>query len=120
MYISEKGIKSITLVGHIGKLCKLSIGAFNTHSKICDVRIEAFIYYLALKGAPRSLLSKVNSCLTSEEAVKILLDNSYGEVFDDMTKGCEDRIKRYLKNISLNIKVVMYSMDYGILGGKHD
>jgi cobalt-precorrin-5B (C1)-methyltransferase len=120
MYINEKGIKSITLVGHIGKLSKLSIGAFNTHSKLCDVRIEAFIYYLALKGAPIGLLSKVNSCLTSEEAVKILLDNGYREVFDDMTKGCEDRIKRYLKNIALNIKVIMYSMDYGILGGEHD
>lgn len=119
-YINEKGIRSITLVGHIGKLCKLSIGAFNTHSKLCDVRIEAFIYYLALRGAPLEVLTKVNSCLTSEEAVKILLDYGYQEIFNDMTKGCEDRIRRYLKNNSLNIKVIMYSMDYGILGGKHD
>jgi cobalt-precorrin-5B (C1)-methyltransferase len=120
MYISEKSARNITLVGHIGKLCKLSIGAFNTHSKICDVRIEAFIYYLALKGAPKELLSKVDSCLTSEEAVKLLFESGYDGIFDDMTKGCEDRIRRYLKNTSLNIKVIMYSMNYGILGGKHD
>lgn len=120
LYINEKGIKNITLVGHIGKLCKLSIGAFNTHSKICDVRIEAFIYYLALKEAPIELLTKVDSCLTSEEVVKLLFENGNEEIFDDMTKGCEDRIRRHLKNESLNIKVIMYSMDYGILGGKHD
>jgi cobalt-precorrin-5B (C1)-methyltransferase len=119
-YMSEKGVRNITLVGHIGKLCKLSIGAFNTHSKICDVRIEAFIYYLALKGASIELLSKVDSCLTSEEAVKLLFESGYDGVFNDMAKGCEDRIRRYLKNTSLNIKVIMYSMDYGILGGKHD
>jgi cobalt-precorrin-5B (C1)-methyltransferase len=120
MYINEKKLTNITLVGHIGKLCKLSIGAFNTHSKLCDVRIEAFVYYLALRGASRELLSVVNSCVTSEEAVKILQENSCHEIFDDMAKGCEDRIRRYLKNEALNIKVIMYSMDYGILGGKHD
>jgi cobalt-precorrin-5B (C1)-methyltransferase len=120
MYINEKGIKNITLVGHIGKFCKLSIGAFNTHSKICDVRIEAFIYYLALKGAPIELLSKVDSCLTSEEAVKLLFESGYDGILDDMVKGCKSRIKRYLKNDSLNIKVIAYSMDYGILGGKND
>ncbi len=115
LYISEKNFKSITLVGHIGKLCKLSIGAFNTHSKICDVRIEAFVYYLALSGAPLELLESVNCCKTSEEAVKLIIETGYEEVFKAMTKGCEDRIRRYLKNSTLDIKVLMYSMDYGIL-----
>lgn len=120
MYINEKGMYNITLVGHIGKLCKLSVGAFNTHSKLCDIRIEAFVYYLAMIGAPSELLFRVNSCVTSEEAVKLLQDSGYQGIFDDMTKGCEDRIKRYLKNEALNIKVIIYSMDYGILGGKND
>jgi cobalt-precorrin-5B (C1)-methyltransferase len=120
MYINEKGIANITLVGHIGKLCKLSIGAFNTHSKLCDIRIEAFVYYLAMNGAASELLSIVNSCVTSEEAVRILYEKGYQGIFKDMAKGCEDRIRRYLKNESLNIKVIMYSMDYGILGGRHD
>ena len=120
MYIHEKGLNNISLVGHVGKLCKLSIGAFNTHSKLCDVRIEAFVYYLALAAAPSELISKVNACVTSEEAVKLLQENGYQELFDEMASGCENRIRRYLKNDSLNIKVIMYSMDYGILGGKHD
>lgn len=120
LYINEKGLNNITLVGHIGKLCKLSIGAFNTHSKTCDVRIEAFIYYLALKGVPVEFLTKIDVCKTSEEAVKLLFENDFEDIFDKMAKGCEDRIKRYLKKDTLNIKVIMYSMDYGILGGKHD
>lgn len=119
-YINEKGFKSATLVGHIGKLSKLSIGAFNTHNKICDVRIEAFVYYLALAGAPLQLLEGVNCCKTSEEAVKLVIENGYEGIFTAMIKGCEDRIQRYLKQSVLDVKVIMYSMDYGVLGGKHD
>lgn len=119
-YINEKGFKGITLVGHIGKLSKLSIGAFNTHNKICDVRIEAFVYYLALAGAPREFLEKINNCKTSEEAVKLVMENGYEEVFTAMVKGCGDRIRSYLKQSALEVKVIMYSMDYGVLGGKYD
>ncbi|HYE81684.1 MAG TPA: cobalt-precorrin-5B (C(1))-methyltransferase CbiD [Clostridia bacterium] len=115
LYINEKGFESVTLVGHIGKLCKLSVGAFNTHSKTCDVRIEAFVYYLALSGAPLELLEIINCCKTSEEAVKLIMETGNEKVFEAMTEGCEARIKRYLKQSSLKIKVIMYSMDYGIL-----
>lgn len=120
LYAVEKGIRHITLVGHIGKLCKLSIGAFNTHSKQCDARIEAFIYYLALQQAPMELLNHVNECISSEEAVKLIMGGKYEDVFTVMTKGCVERIKRYVKIPELDIKVVMYSMDYGVLGGQDD
>jgi len=114
-YINEKGFRSVALVGHIGKLCKLSIGAFNTHSRVCDVRIEAFVYYLALCGTPVKLLEEVNRCRTSEEAVKLIVDAGCSKVFACMAKGCEGRIRRYLKDDRLSIKVIMYSMDYGVL-----
>ncbi|HWR62358.1 MAG TPA: cobalt-precorrin-5B (C(1))-methyltransferase CbiD [Clostridia bacterium] len=120
LYINEKGFRKLTLAGHIGKLCKLSIGAFNTHSRVCDVRIEAFVYYLALEGAPASLLEEVNRCRTSEEAVRLIIEAGYREIFGAMTRGCEDRIRRYLKNDGLNVRVIMYSMDYGVLGGSDE
>lgn len=120
LYSKNKGFNKITLVGHIGKLCKLSIGAFNTHSKICDVRIEAFVYYLALNSAPIELINCVNECKTSEEALKLIIDNNYSVVINKMIAGCVERIKRYLKDedSESNIHVIMYSMDYGILGVK--
>ena len=122
LYSNGKGFDKITLVGHIGKLCKLSIGAFNTHSKICDVRIEAFVYYLALNSAPPLLINSVNECKTSEEALTIILNNNYSIVINKMIAGCIERIKRYLKEDALecSIEVIMYSMDYGILGGIYD
>ncbi|MBU3190234.1 cobalt-precorrin-5B (C(1))-methyltransferase CbiD [Clostridium bowmanii] len=120
LYSKNKGFDKIILVGHIGKLCKLSIGAFNTHSKICDVRIEAFVYYLALNSATIELINCVNECKTSEEALKLIIDNNYPVVINEMIAGCVERIKRYLKDEDgeSNIHVIMYSMEYGILGGK--
>ena len=77
LYCYNNGFKKITLVGHIGKLCKLSIGGFNTHSKICDMRIESFIYYLSLLNAPHEIVMEINECLTSEEALKVIIENNY-------------------------------------------
>lgn len=114
LYAYNKGFKSITLIGHIGKLSKLSLGAFNTHSKICDGRMEAFIYYLAFRKAPLKLLGKINNCLTAEEAINLCIEEGYGEVVEDMAKGCEERIQRYLKDENFPIKVLIYSMEKGV------
>lgn len=114
-YAYNAGFRSIKLVGHIGKLCKLSLGAFNTHSKICDMRIESFVYYLALRGAPMEVIEEINRCITSEEALKVLVDKGYRCVIEDMVVGSEFRIKRYLKDQDFDIEVIMYSMELGIL-----
>lgn len=113
-YIYTKGFKSIKLLGHIGKFAKLSIGVFNTHSKVCDARMEAFVYYLALMEAPIDLIEKINNCLTAEEAVNICIDNGYGSIVKLMEDGSENRIKRYIKDENFDIEVKMYSMERGI------
>lgn len=114
LYAYNKGFKSITLVGHIGKFAKLSIGVFNTHSKVCDARMEAFIYYLAFMGAPLDLLEKINNTLTAEEGMNICIDEGYGKVVKLMEKGAEKRIKKYLKDEDYKVEVIIYSMGKGV------
>lgn len=114
LYIQSKGFNSITLIGHIGKFAKLALGIFNTHSKTADTRMEAFVYYLALMGAPRELLERINKTLTAEEAVNICVEEGYGKIVKHMEKGAEDRIKTYLKDENLDIKVIIYSMERGV------
>lgn len=117
LYIYNKGFKSMTLVGHIGKFSKLSIGIFNTHSKISDARMEAFVYYLALRNAPISIIERVNNAITAEEGLNICIEEGYGEVVRDMEIGAENRIRRYLKDENYKVKVIMYSMERGVLMG---
>jgi len=115
LYCYNKGFKKIILVGNIGKLCKLSIGVFNTHSKVCDARIESFIYYLALTNAPKDLIFKVKEALTAEEALKIIIESGHKKAIEEMKKGCVERVKSYIKDKDFNIEVIMYSMEYGTL-----
>jgi len=114
-YAYNKGFKKITLVGHIGKLSKLALGAFNTHSQVCDMRMEALVYYLALAQAPLEILREVNSCTTAEEAVEIIIQSEYKSIFQDIKKGCIERIRKYLKDRDFDVDVYIYSMKYGVL-----
>ena len=107
----------MTLVGHIGKLAKLSIGIFNTHSKVSDARMEAFIYYLALRKAPISVIERVNNAITAEEGLNICIEEGYKEIIRDMEIGAENRIRKYLKDENYKVKVIMYSMERGVIMG---
>ncbi len=115
LYAKNKNFKKIVLIGHIGKISKLSIGAFNTHSSICDLRIEAFVYYLALAGAPQGLIEEITRCTDSEEALQLVLKHDLGNIVTNMRQGCIDRIQKYVKDPNFNIDVIIYSMDLGIL-----
>lgn len=115
LYCYNKGFKKITLVGHIGKLSKLSIGAFNTHSKVCDVRMEAFIYYLALAKAPVEVLERIKNCITTEEALDVVFESGMDSIIQDMKLGCIDRVRRYIKNDNFDIVLYMYSMKHGVI-----
>lgn len=114
-YAYEAGFRNITLLGHIGKFSKLSLGIFNTHSKNCDTRMEAFVYYLFMIGAPRDFIMKISTMNTAEEAMNLCVQNGYASAILEMQKGAEARIKRYLKDDSLNIKVHIYSMEGGLI-----
>jgi len=115
LYCYNRGFEKITLVGHIGKLSKLSIGAFNTHSRVCDVRMEAFVYYLALSKAPFDMIDRVKNCITTEEALEVVRRGGFGLITENMKDGCIERIRRYVKDDTFDISLYMYSMKYGVL-----
>lgn len=114
LYAHSKGFKAMTLIGHIGKFAKLAVGAFNTHSKICDIRMESFVYYLAFLSAPRELIEKVDGSLTAEEALNICIEAGYPEIVKKMEEGAARRVKKYIKDDSIDIDVIIYSMERGV------
>ena len=102
----EKEVHSVLLVGHIGKLSKISAGCFNTHSRVCDVRLEVISLELALVGAPRELVQQVYAEKTTEGAVKLLGDR-YNEIYENIVEKAKNRIEQYCYG-SIRAEVIMF------------
>ena len=67
------GFEKFLLVGHIGKLIKVSGGIMNTHSKIADCRMELLAAAAIQAGAGNQTVSAVLSAISTEEACKIIM-----------------------------------------------
>lgn len=67
------GFENFLLVGHIGKLIKVSGGIMNTHSKIADCRMELLAAAAIQAGASTQTVNAVLSAISTEEACKIIM-----------------------------------------------
>ena len=99
-------IKKITIIGHIGKLGKVAAGAFNTHSKVCDMRLEVIALELALIGAPIELVKTVYNEKTTEGAVRIIPDE-YNSIYRNISLKAKAKMEQYVMN-ELRAEVVLY------------
>lgn len=106
---AELGFKDILLVGHIGKLVKLGIGLFNTHSKHGDGRIETLITCALEAGAELETLRELDGCVTTDAALDILA--GAGCVQETM-RVLSGRVEHYLKKRlpeSVNIEYLCFT-----------
>lgn len=109
----ENNIKKVLIVGHIGKLCKIAAGCFNTHSRVADVRMEVIALELALLRAPVELVQAVYNEKTTEGAIKLIEDN-YKSIYKNIGEKVEKRMKQFTYG-NIDVEAVMYSMEKGVL-----
>lgn len=112
----ELGFDGALLIGHIGKLVKLAGGMLNTHSRYGDCRMEIIAAHAAAAGLGRDDINSVLSCVSCDDAVRILKENAL----------CDETMRRICDKIAfimdsrvmgeLKTGAVFFSNKYGELG----
>lgn len=90
----KSGFKKILLIGHIGKLVKLGIGMWNTHSAYGDGRMEVLCACAVLAGADETTLKKILECVSTDAVLMILHDAG---ILDKTMKILGQRIEATLQ-----------------------
>ena len=114
------GFRSLLLVGHIGKLCKVAAGVMNTHSRVADGRRETLAAHTALCGGDRETLEAVFQAVTTDDAVDCL-DRAglRGPVMASLARALDRRLKERAGE-DLAIGAVFFSNRLGVLGRTPD
>ena len=112
----QLGITHLILIGHIGKLIKLAIGAENTHSKYGDGRMEIMSSYAALCGADSNIVKSIMEAVTTEAGIAVLEKHGFkDEVMEKISLKIFEKI-RNIAGESMNIECVVFANTVGIVG----
>jgi len=114
------GFETLLIIGHSGKLIKLSQGVMNTHSKYADCRTELMALQAMFHGASVEVGKEIYKCLTTDEVTKVLKREG---LFEEVIQEVVDRIDYYMQHrVHGKIKTgaLMFSNVYGILGQTRD
>lgn len=110
------GFRSLLLVGHVGKLCKVAAGVMNTHSRVADGRRETLCTHAALCGGDRATVEALYRTITTDDAVAILDGAGLREaVMASLTQALDEQLKRRA-GAEMAIEAIFFSNRYGILG----
>ena len=113
--VSELGFKKLLVVGHVGKLIKVAGGIMNTHSHEADCRMELIAACAIRAGADADLAREILECISTEEAVRILIERG---ICQETMKIAMDRIAENLRRRAgddVKIDCMMYTNDAGLL-----
>ncbi|HCM89682.1 MULTISPECIES: cobalt-precorrin-5B (C(1))-methyltransferase CbiD [Vagococcus] len=115
--VQRIGFKEVLMIGHLGKLIKVSAGIFSTHSKDADARAEILVANLALMGMSVPDLERISNCLTTEAAGDIISETGYEGVYKIIADKIKFRSEKLLKfrEPKVKVDVVIFSSKTGLL-----
>lgn len=116
-FAADEGIKSVLLLGHLGKLVKVSGGIFYTHSKIADARLEILASYAALLGMDKEGIEEIFKVKTTEAAMPIIEKYNLKQkgYYDLLAQRASLRSQQHVFN-ALTVGTVIVTLKGEILG----
>ena len=110
------GFRTLLLVGHLGKLCKVAAGVFQTHSRTADARAETLTAHAALCGGDPALLRAIFESATTDAAVELLEGAGLREAVMERISAALDRRLKDRAGPDLRIEALFFSNRFGVLG----
>lgn len=115
-----RNVKTILLIGHIGKIIKVAAGIFNTHSKIADARRETLAAHAAMLGAAPEIIREIMELNTMEASVSLLKSHQLEAAYDSIAASASQRIRDYIavncEHDTIKVGTMLYALDGEILG----
>lgn len=108
-----EGLDKILLIGHIGKLVKLGISMFNTHSNNGDGRLETLAACAVEAGLDLEIVREILLCATTEAAIDVLdAANCLDPVLGKLKERIRRSIQRHIPD-SLRMEFICFSGKIG-------
>lgn len=108
-------IEKVILLGHIGKLMKVSGGIFHTHNQVADARLEIFIAHAALAGIPVETLVQYAGLPTMEAVAESLREAGSEEILHQLAAKASLRARMHIHD-KLKIGTVFTNLQGDFIG----
>ena len=105
----------LLLVGHIGKLIKLTGGIMNSHSKEADARAELMAACALRAGCDADTARALLNCLTTDEMLALLQEKDLLRATMDVAAARIDFYLRARVRDRMTVGAVVFSNELGIL-----
>ena len=110
-----EGFSEMLLVGHAGKLVKVSGGIMNTHSHVADCRMELLAASVVQVSERIDIAKQILGCISVDDAYAVMQQAGIGkECFSYIMERIEYHIKKRADD--MHIECMVFSNRYGILG----
>lgn len=105
-----RGIEEVILLGHVGKLIKVSAGIFHTHNRVADARMEILLAHAALAGLNLDSLKHLGEFPTTEGAVTELLHMGEQKLLHHLAHLASERAQAFTFG-RLSVGTIMTLLD---------
>ncbi len=105
---AERGVTSVTLRGHVGKLVKLAAGIFDTHSRLADARLVTLAAYAGAAGTPAEEVRSILQATTADIAAARLIELGRADVLRDVAAAAAAACR---ERYGLPVEVVLLDRD---------
>lgn len=110
----KRKIREVLLIGHIGKLIKVTNEQFNTHYNFGDNRLESIARYAEICGGDKNTLENILKQKTAEATIDILRNAGLTIVFERIAKDVSKKSEELVDNI-LTVNCIILSLNGGLL-----